>query len=207
MGKSGSPADGRIEVLGRGDNYTRCYRTRIGPRSQGRRFKTMEKSYVPFNQSYLGLNWSKPWSPLASWDIREFYSQKELISPVGTVYGTCTVNGRVYWQDEVNYYWYGVITRLSDMRQQALTGVPTNTIESACSRIALYRDVFWGTTLTPGRQAWVRAGYYGNFSYAQGQNLAQFDASGPYSGGLDGWFGENSESRPRNTFIAVGMPW
>jgi YD repeat-containing protein len=51
MGKSGSSADGRIEVLGRGDNYTRCYRTRIGPRSQGRRFKTMEKSYVPFNQS------------------------------------------------------------------------------------------------------------------------------------------------------------
>jgi hypothetical protein len=49
-------------------------------------------------------------------------------------------------------------------------------------------------------------GYYGDFSYVRGQNIAQLQPSAPFWGELDAHFGSNSDPNPEDTFTAYGKP-
>jgi hypothetical protein len=146
--------------------------------------------------SYL----SSPLSFWRAWDINELYSTRDVLSPSGTAPGTVTVDGDVYWDDQVNYYWYGVIAKLNDLHSG------TNTLGSVLSRVTAYRVVLWGGTDITERKEWVKAGYYGSFNYVTDTDspLNTYAPGAKYGGFISAYFGAHDGS---DTFVAVGSPF
>ena len=139
---------------------------------------------------FLGLNEINPVSPLYSWDIIELFGDRKFqLSPIGTVQGTVTVRGKVFYADEVNYYWFGVLTKLQDSLSSQYGRSNGNSIETATSTIERYRRVFWGGTNYEGRVAWFMAGYHNDIGLADGYELKNVQPGTPSSGNLIGRFG------------------
>jgi YD repeat-containing protein len=165
------------------------------------------QTQTSFTQQALDLSYltlSSPSNFWRAWDINELYSNRDLISPPGIASpGTVTVGGDVFWDDEVNYYWWGVITRLKDLHN-AVGGVAPNTLNDATDTISEYRAAAWGGTDDAPRVAWAKAGYYGSLSYAGDTPLSHYTPGTQYPGFISAYFGEHDGP---NTFIAVGSPF
>ena len=98
-------------------------------------------------------------NPTANWDITSLAAK--IVSMPGDTglladgRKTVTVDGAVYRQQDVNYFLYGVWSRV--------IGEPESFVASL---IIGYRAVFWSGVGINGREAWFQAGYSGDLSEA-----------------------------------------
>ena len=141
---------------------------------------------------------------LFDWDINEFYgsdNKEKFGSGPGQVPTTVTVNDNVFYVDDVNYYLYGIIARLTDM-ENGDSGDAA--LQNALDNVELYRKTFWvGTNITQ-RQAWVRAGYYGDFDQATYTSLQGVVPSvDQYTGSLTAHFGPKGS--PDEIVVSGGL--
>ena len=134
---------------------------------------------------------TRPPAVLYAWDIQKLMNpQNENELQAGTdhdLHRTVTVAGRVFWSDEVNYYLWGLITRLKDEKNKSGSTLQASeeSVNVATLKVGAYRTAFWGGTNISGRQAWVRAGYYDDFSKANGAAIAgAIPNSAPFTMGL-----------------------
>ena len=124
-------------------------------------------------------------SPAGSWDITELSTQRLVTSKgyseLDNGMKTVTVDGKVYYDPEVNYWIYGSWARAAGISK-----------ETMLAAIYGYRRFVFQDEGYPdydssigGRQAWAVAGYYGVIAYAHDAAIDGAIPSKEVSGPLD----------------------
>jgi RHS repeat-associated protein len=148
------------------------------------------------------LNDEMSWTSLSAtvnWDISHFYEHEYFygrnLSLPGSTYGTVTIDNDVYYVDDANYYFYGLILRtLDDWDGQSR-------LDGGLKKVGAYRVL---GAIKPGmniegpgmradiRKAFVRAGYYDDFSYINPYTEKNGIPAGVNSNGLTYTWGKGA---------------
>jgi hypothetical protein len=98
-----------------------------------------------------------------AWDIYQFAHEKDSFTPADGnkyCYGTVTINNKVYFTDQANYFMWGLVNRLAYDKGYS---IPYTSLTSSVLFVAMYRNIRYfyeaGSTHAVGRMAWTIAGW------------------------------------------------